>query len=239
VFVVRPRGKHAFINVGWAGFIGVLSGINERTISIGQIGAETTEATFRGEPMVFLMRRVLEEADDLDEATALIVGARRTVGVNYVVADANARRAVAIETTRQYARVFQADDPAEHEVAYARPMTDAVFRADTAMDPTIRDEQLASHGDPKRPGLEDPRGSSAYDVRYLGQAAGLSAHVGTLDGAIAQGIANTIAPSSNVQSVVFAWPDLWVANAQGTIPAARTPYHRLDAQQLLGEEASR
>ena len=65
VFVVRPSGKRAFINVGWAGFIGVLTGVNEARLSIGQIGAETVDATFRGEPMAFVMRQVLEEADDV------------------------------------------------------------------------------------------------------------------------------------------------------------------------------
>ena len=68
IFVVRPKGKHAFVNIGWAGFVGVLTGINDAQISIGQVGAETTDDGFRGEPMVFLMRRVLETADDLDAA---------------------------------------------------------------------------------------------------------------------------------------------------------------------------
>ncbi len=235
VFVVHPNGKHAFINVGWAGFIGVLSGVSDRAISVGQVGAETVDATFRGEPMTFLMRRVLEEAESLNEAAALITQAHRTVGVNYVVADAEIRRAVAIETTHHHVRVFEANDPAEHRVHYARPMVDAVFRADAAVDPIIRERQLASRGDPRRPGLENPSGSSAYDVRYLGQAAGLSAHFGDIDGVIARRIARSVAPSSNVQSVVFAWPDLWVANAQGTTPAAHTPYHHLNAQQLLQE----
>ena len=237
VFVVRPSGKHAFVNVGWAGFIGVLSGVNDAQISIGQVGAETVDATFRGEPMVFLMRRVLEEADGVDEAARLIRGATRTVGVNYVVADAKARRALAIETTRRHVRVFEADDPAEHLVSYARPMVDAVFRADVAVDSAIRDRQLASHGEPRRPGLEPP-GGSAYDVRYLGQAAGLQAHVGRLDPAAARSIARVVAPDSNVQSMIVAWPDLWVANARGTTPAARTTYHHLDLEQLFGRRAS-
>lgn len=232
IFVVQPTGKHAFVNVGWAGFIGVLTGINDATISIGQIGAETVDATFRGEPMVFLMRRVLEEADDLEEAASLIVKARRTVGVNYVVADANAKGAVALETTHQHARVFHADDAAEHGIPYARPISDAVFRADTAIDPKIRDRQLASEGDPARAGLEEP-GGSAYSIRYLGQAAGILAHYGTLDATTAQEIARNVAPSSNIQSAVFAWPDLWVANAQGTQPAAQRHYHQLDVRRLL------
>ncbi|MBI2104006.1 MAG: hypothetical protein HYT90_00290 [Candidatus Omnitrophica bacterium] len=232
VFVVRPSGKRAFVNVGWAGFIGVLTGANDAGLSIGQIGAETVDATFRGEPMVFVMRRVLEEAGTVDEAASLIRQARRTVGVNYVVADARAKRAVAIETTRRHVRVFEADDPGERGVAYARPMADAVFRADTAMDPDIRERQTASGGDPRRAGLEAPSGS-AYEVRYLGQAAGLHARFGALDAAAAREIAQAVAPSSNIQSVVFAWPKAWIANANGTTPAAQTTYYHLNVEELF------
>ena len=233
VFVVRPTGKHAFVNIGWAGFIGVLTGVSDAQVSVGEVGAETVEATFRGEPMAFLMRRVLEEADSLDEAALLVRGAKRTIGANYVFADARAKRAVAIETTSQRFRLFEANDPAERAVSYARPIPDAVFRADAAVDPVIRERQLASRGDPRRPGLEDPSGSSAYDTRYLGQAAGLLAHFGTLDAVAAQEIARAVAPPSNVQSVVFAWPDVWIANAQGLTPAARTTYHHLHLPHLL------
>jgi len=233
VFVVRPAGKHAFVNLGWAGFVGVLTGVNDAQLSVGQIGAETTDATFRGEPMAFVMRRILEDAESLQEAVAIVRDARRTVGVNYVVADAKARSAVVLETTRRHLRVFTANDAAERSVPYARPMVDAVFRADTAVDPVIRERQIASGGEPRRPGLEDPSGSSAYDVRYLGQAAGLSAHAGTLDAAAARAIAKAVGPGSNVQSVVFAWPEVWVANAQGMTPAVDTAYRRLDAAELL------
>lgn len=233
IFVVRPAGKSAFVNVGWAGFIGVLTGINDRQLSIGQIGAETLDVTFRGEPMVFLMRRVLEEAPALEDAATLIVTAKRTIGANYILADARRRQALAIETTHHRAQVFRSNDPAERAVGYARTVPDAVFRADTAMDAAIRDRQVASHGDPSRPGLEDPVGSSAYDVRYLGQAAGLLSHYGQLDGRRAQHIAAAVAPNSNIQSVVFTWPDLWVANASGRTPAAQTSYHHFSLPRLF------
>jgi hypothetical protein len=239
VFVVRPAGRRPYLNIGWAGFVGVLSGINASQISVGQIGAETTDAAFAGEPMVFVLRRVLAEAQTLQEAEAIVLTAQRTVGINYIIGDAKAPRAVAIETTRSLARVFRAADPAEMDVPYARPISDAVFRADTAVDPLIRDRQFASNGDPRRPGLEDPRGSSAYDVRYLGQAAGLMARYGALDAAGAQALAREVAPDSNVQSVVYAWPDVWVANARGRTPAARRTYRRLDARALLTAEGER
>ena len=233
VFVVHPIGQHAFVNIGWAGFIGTLTGVNDAQLSVGQIGAKTTDTTLRGEPMAFVMRRVLERANDLEEAATVVREAPRTVGVNYVFADAKARRAIVLETTRHHVRVFEANDPAERRVGYARPIVDAVFRADTAIDPIIRSQQFASNGDPRHPGLENPTGSSSYDVRYLGQATGLQAHFGHLDAKIARQIAQKVAPPSNVQSVIVAWPELLVANANGLTPAAQTTYHQLDVRRLL------
>lgn len=232
VFVVAPKGRHAFISVAWAGFVGVLTGVNDAQLSVGQVGAETTDLSYRGVPMVFLLRRVLEETGDLDAAVRLVQTAPRTVGINYVFAAAGVPRAVAIESTRRRVAVFGPDDAAEHSVAYARPLADVVFRADTAMDPVIRDKQRASHGNPRRPGPEPP-GGSAYETRYVGQATRLTAAFGRVDVAAAQAIARAVAPDSNVQSVIFAWPDMWVANAQGTVPAARGAYTQLSAEALL------
>ena len=238
VFVVHPTGKHAYVNVGWAGFIGVLTGINDQHVSIGQVGAETDDASYRGLPMPFVMRRVMEEAGSVDDAARLVDQAPRTVGVNYLVADAKVRRALALETTRRHFAVFEADDPKEHAVPYARPIPDAVFRADTAVDPSIRNQQLASGGNPAVPGLEPPTGS-AYAVRYLGQGAGVLARYGAIDARRAIEIAKSVAPPSNVQSVVFAWPELWVANAAGQTRAAETTYHRLDLEALFADAGSR
>ncbi len=235
VFVIHPNGKRAFVNVAWAGFAGVLTGINDAQVSIGQIGAETEDISFKGEPMTFVMRRVLEEAADVDTAARLIEAAKRTGGANSGIADAKVPTGIAIETNHTHLHVFHADDSAEKGINYARPITDVVFRADAAMDPDIRNRQLASHGDPKRPGLEDPVGSSAYDVRYLGQAAGILAHYGKLDAEAAKKIAKKVAPDSNVQSVVFAWPDLWIANANNQIPAAKTGYHRFNLPELFSQ----
>ncbi|MBI3323907.1 MAG: hypothetical protein HYZ92_01325 [Candidatus Omnitrophica bacterium] len=233
VFVVRPTGKRAFVNIGWAGFIGVLSGVNEDGLSVGQVGAESVDVSYRGIPMVFLTRQVMEQAEGLDGAVALIGGARRTVGVNYLIGDAMAGRGVVMETTRRRAVRFDADDPQEHRVAYARPLPDVVVRADTAVDPRIRDRQVASRGNPRKPGLEPP-GGSAYELRYLGQAAAIQADYGRITPEIARRIAQSVAPESNIQSVIFAWPEAWVANAQGATPAAQSVSHHLDLKGLLG-----
>ncbi len=233
LFVIHPQGKHPFLNIGWLGFIGAISGINAQGVSISEIGAETQDVDLKGVPMPFLLRRVLEEAEDLDEAVAFVCGATRAGGYNYLFADAKSKHAVAVETTKSRCAVFWADQ--EPETPYAVFVPNAVLRSDWALDPTVRDRQLAAKGDPKRPGLEPPVGSKAYDVRYAGQGQLLLQFHGRIDPEIAMAIAKAIAPSSNIQSIVYAYPQLWVANAQQKQPAAMGRYLQLDAKALLDE----
>lgn len=233
VIIQRPAGKHAFANLGYAGFIGVLSGVNDAGISIGEVGAETVDQTYRGMPMAFVLRKILEDADNLDDVRRLMETTPRTRGYNYVFADAEAKQVMAVEATRSHVAVFGPDDPKERAVNYAAPVADAVFRGDTAFDPVIRDVQRASHGDPRRPGLESPAGDTAYEVRYKRQGELIQERFGQLDADAVRRIAQAVAPSSNVQSVVYAYPEVWVANAKGTDRAAHQPYHHLDLREYF------
>ena len=231
LLVTHPAGQHAFVNVGWLGFIGVISGVSDRGISVGEIGAETKEAGLNGVPMPFLQRRVLEEADDLREAVDIICESPRTVGYNYVFADAQKKQAVALETTQRRCSAFWMD--AEPKEPFAVSVPNAVLRSDFSLDPQVREKQLAAKGNPSKPGLESPLGSSAYEVRYRGQGLLLKRFHGSLDPEIAMAIARAIAPSSNMQSVVVAYPQMWVATAQGRRPAAQGIYQEVDLQELF------
>ncbi len=233
VFVVRPEGRAPFISIGWLGFIGVISGINNRGVSVSEIGSKTSDFGLKGIPMPFLLRRVLEESDGLDKAVALVKEAHRTGGYNYLFADAQQKKAVALETTHSQCAVFWIDQ--EPKPLYALPVPNTIFRSDWSMDPAVRDRQRSSRGDPRKPGLESPEGSKAYDVRYRGQGLLLRQFHGRIDPEVAMAIARAIAPSSNVQSVVYAYPELWVANAVGRKPAAQGKYFRLDLKELFEE----
>jgi hypothetical protein len=56
---------------------------------------------------------------------------------------------------------------------------------------------------------------------------------GRINPEIAMAIARAIAPESNIQSVVYAYPEVWVANARERKPAAQRRYLRLDLEELL------
>ena len=236
VFVVSPKGKHSFVNLGFIGFIGTLSGMNDRGIAVGQVGSRSADEWHKGTSFIFLLRRVLEEADNVDAGARIVRDAPRTVGINYLIGSAIEKKALALEATAHHFAEFHDADPAEARSPYAVPLTNAVFRADTAFDPAVRDQQTCSKGDPKTPGLEDPHGNSAYDRRYLGQADMVKANYGRITTNEVFALAKKIAMKSNIQSVVYAYPEFWVAYAKDDLRAADCDYHHFNLQELLSKK---
>ena len=94
-FIVKVDGKIPFANVGYAGFIGSVSGMNARAISLGEMGGRG-EGQWDGAPMATLMRRALEECDTLDEVMNLWKNSPRTCEYYYVFADGKTNRAVGV-----------------------------------------------------------------------------------------------------------------------------------------------
>ena len=231
VKVHTPSGKNTYVNIGYYGFVGVLSGLNESGISIGEIGATSSDESMRGIPMHFLLKRVLSQANSLDEAISIFEQGELTQGFNYVIASAFEKKAAAIEATHRHIAVFKDNDPRETAVAYSMPIEDAIFRGDPAMDPTIRDLQWASHGNPKSPGLEFPKGP-AYEIRYMRHGELIKNYYGQIDVEIVKSIAKEITPKSNIQSVIYAFPEFWVANAKGDLRATDCPYHHFNFDAL-------
>ncbi len=94
-FIVAVDGKRAFANIGYAGFIGSVSGMNDQAISLGEMGGHG-EGQWDGVPMATLMRRALEECSTLDEVMTLWHDSPRTCEYYYVFADGKSKRAVGV-----------------------------------------------------------------------------------------------------------------------------------------------
>jgi hypothetical protein len=97
-FVVAPEGKIAFANVGYAAFIGSVSGMNAESISLGEMGGRG-EGQWDGVPMATLMRRALEECSSLEEVKQLWASSPRTCEYYYVFADGKTNQAVGVAAT--------------------------------------------------------------------------------------------------------------------------------------------
>jgi hypothetical protein len=94
-FIVKMDGKIPFANVGYAGFIGSVSGMNASAISLGEMGGRG-EGQWNGVPMATLMRRALEECSTLEEVMDLWKRIPRTCEYYYVFADGKTNRAVGV-----------------------------------------------------------------------------------------------------------------------------------------------
>ncbi|MBL8819143.1 MAG: peptidase C45 acyl-coenzyme A:6-aminopenicillanic acid acyl-transferase [Planctomyces sp.] len=97
-FIVQAEGQIPFANVGYAGFVGSVSGMNAEAISLGEMGGRG-EGKWDGAPMATLMRRALEECRTLDEVKALWANSPRTCEYYYVFADGKANQAVGVAAT--------------------------------------------------------------------------------------------------------------------------------------------
>jgi isopenicillin-N N-acyltransferase like protein len=98
IIVAEPEGGIPFVNVTYAGFIGSVTGMNAKHVSIGEMGGGGF-GHWEGVPMAFLVREALEKGHDLDAAIAVFRDNPRTCQYFYVIADAKTNRAVGMEAS--------------------------------------------------------------------------------------------------------------------------------------------
>jgi dienelactone hydrolase len=121
--VAIPDGGVPFLNVGFAGFIGSVTGMNARQIAIGEMGGRG-EGQWDGVPMAFLVRTALERAGTLDEALVVFRDAPRTCEYYYVVSDAKLPDARGLYCTP---KTFGTVAPGERHERLPTPIADAVL----------------------------------------------------------------------------------------------------------------
>jgi hypothetical protein len=92
VTVYRPRGKKAFVSVGFPGLVGVLSGMNEDGLAVAVhevFACRADEGRFnaKGLPYAVCFRKVLEECSTIEQARTCLEKLPRTTLNCLVVAD--------------------------------------------------------------------------------------------------------------------------------------------------------
>ena len=85
-----PEGRYTWMSLGYAGFIGTVTAMNEKGLAIGEMGGRG-EGQWDGTPMSLLLRDVMERAANVDEALAILRSAPRTCQYYYVLATGRAR----------------------------------------------------------------------------------------------------------------------------------------------------
>lgn len=141
-FIVAPRGKIAFANVGYGGFIGSVSGMNVEAISLGEMGGRG-EGKWDGVPMATLMRRALEECSTLDQVINLWKTSPRTCEYYYVFADGKSNRAVGVAAFPESVQFVQ---PGEAHPLLGEGIPDAVVLSAGDRLKELRNRVTSQHG---------------------------------------------------------------------------------------------
>ena len=123
VIVHQPDEGHAWVNVGYAGFVGTVTAMNDQGISIGEMGGGGT-GQWDGKPMAHLLREVMEKASTLDEAVKIMKDSPRTCQYYYVIADGKAKTAVGISASPTE---FTTIGPGEFHPLLPHPVADTVL----------------------------------------------------------------------------------------------------------------
>lgn len=105
VQIFIPDGHIPWMSLGYAGFIGTVTAMNERGLAIGEIGGRG-EGDWDGMPMSLLMRDIMERAGNVQEALEIFRKTPRTCEYYYVMSD-RTRNMVAVHATPKELLVLQ------------------------------------------------------------------------------------------------------------------------------------
>lgn len=141
-FVVSVDGQIPFANVGYAGFIGSVSGMNVESISLGEMGGKG-EGHWDGVPMATLMRRALEECHTLDDVMTLWRDSPRTCEYYYVFADGKTNRAVGVAAVPESVEFIQ---PGQSHDRLGEGIADAVVLSAGNRLQTLRERVQEKYG---------------------------------------------------------------------------------------------
>jgi outer membrane lipoprotein-sorting protein len=142
VIVHQPDQGHAWVNISYAGFVGSVTAMNAKHISIGEMGGRG-EGHWDGKPMAQLVREVMEKASTLDEAIEIMRKGPRTCEYYYVIADGNSKRAVGIAATPEKFEIIR---PGEAHPQLRHAIQDAVLMSAGDRYEKLAERVLNQHG---------------------------------------------------------------------------------------------
>jgi isopenicillin-N N-acyltransferase-like protein len=231
-----PDGKYPFVSIGWAGLVGVVTGINARGIFVAANPARTDDAREdKAVPLPLVLRTILEEADTLEQAVAILDEAElRSSGV-VLIGDGVQRKAVVMEATPRSgsgedARLVRGDD--EQVVWATDHMTREVFEADAHNERIRRTTSSGYRYDRLAELLAAPGNFTPGDaVAVLRDRSGLD------NVELGLGNRNALENLHTTQSIVVDATSMvmWVAEGPSTLGR----YRAFDLRHLLGRQGSR
>ncbi len=137
-----PSQGYKFMSVTWGGFIGVVSGMNEKGLTVTINAAKSDVPSGSATPVSLVTREILQYAKNIDEAVAIARKRKMFVSESFLVASAADNKAVIIEKTPDALDVY---DPKQDYIVCTNH-----FQSDGLNKSKDNEEQLKESASPYR-----------------------------------------------------------------------------------------
>ncbi len=110
---VNPSSGYKFMSVTWGGFVGVVSGMNEKGLTVTINSAKSSIPSGSATPVSLVVREIVQYAKNIKEAIAIAQKRKMFVSESFLVGSAMDNKAVVIEKTPDSLSIY---DPNKNEI---------------------------------------------------------------------------------------------------------------------------
>ncbi|MFI5155228.1 MAG: C45 family autoproteolytic acyltransferase/hydrolase [Chitinophagales bacterium] len=110
---IHPTEGYRFMMVTWAGFIGVVSGMNEKGLTVTINAAKSKVPLGSATPVSLVAREILQYAQNISEALAIAKRRKMFVSESFLIGSSSDHKAVLIEKTPDSLDVY---DPNQNKI---------------------------------------------------------------------------------------------------------------------------
>ncbi|SDB61058.1 Acyl-coenzyme A:6-aminopenicillanic acid acyl-transferase [Flavobacteriaceae bacterium MAR_2010_188] len=110
VYFVNPDQGHKYMSISWAGFIGVVSGMNDQGLTVTINAAKSKIPLVAKTPISIVTREILQYASNIEEAIAIAKKRQVFVSESIMIGSAKDKKAILIEVSPNNFGVYDVEN---------------------------------------------------------------------------------------------------------------------------------